>query len=110
MKVAVVSYTGESSLVQWEDTAGVHRAFIPRSEVKDGIVAYEILSAGIPYGEAWELRPLGCVGAERVAAALRRHGIWTREDARNVSRVRAALAEAYTIDLTVLLESIRGER
>lgn len=105
--VRLVAQHGDSALVEWSDPAGAHRAYVPAERVRRGIAEREDLAAGIPYGEAWELLPLGAPGASRVAEALRAHGIWTAEDATQVNRVRAALAEAYSADLAIILNAIR---
>lgn len=120
MQVHVLEQRGQSALVEWMDAAGAHRVFVPAdaltfvasedSAISRAHAGYAVLQAGIPFGDAWELLPLGRSGAEQVAAALRSRGIWTKEDARTrTAQVRAALAEAYSGDLKVILEFARQD-
>lgn len=109
VRITIIEQKGSSALVEWTWNNTLQRAFIPVQEIHDGErVDTAVLDAGIPYGEAWQELPVGRIGAERVADALRRHGIWTKADARNVGRVRAALAEAYARDLEIVLNATRG--
>lgn len=108
IKIAILEQQGESVLVEWRDGLGPHRAFVPRSILEGTEAELDLLEQGVPYGETWELLPLGEVGAERVAQSLREHGIWTREQARkSLPQVRAALQRAYASDLKRLLDAIR---
>lgn len=114
--VTILETSGLSTLVEWHDANGVHRAFIPASELLNvraenrAGVEYEILIQGIPYGAAWELLPIGRLGAEILAQALRGRGLWTFEDARSrVNELRAAIADAYANDLRTILEASRAE-
>lgn len=109
MKIRVIETRGLTALVEWDDGAGVHRAYVPTDRIENAAADYETLAAGIPFGEAWETLPLGNVGAEQIAQALRARGIWTAEDAQNVNRVRAALVDAYSADLQIILNSLRTQ-
>lgn len=120
MQVQILEQRGKSALVEWADAEGMHRVFVPvdvlsfeegAGDVPASVHAdYAALRSGIPFGDAWELLPLGRSGAEHVAAALRNRGIWTKEDVRTrTQEVRAALAAAYSSDLKVILEYARQD-
>lgn len=115
--VTVLETRGHTALVEWADTNGIHRAFIPAREVKNlqaenrAEVEGDILEQGIPYGEAWEMLPIGRLGAQVLAQALRGRGIWTFTDAKmRVQELRAALSDAYAKDLRTILEASRAEQ
>lgn len=117
MNVKILQVKQQTALVEWADAFGTHRAYVPLHELNErsqnsnadtANVFYETLHAGIPYGEPWELYPLGQVGPETIATALRNRGIWTLLDVRTrVQDVKAALQEAYSADLKQLLDSAR---
>lgn len=115
MQIVILEQRGAAALVEWLDANGLHRATIPATEIKlageTANAAYDILVQGIPYGDAWELLPLGNVGAEIVANELRARGIWTAQDLnKNLAGARAALLASYSQDLQTLLNHARAAR
>ena len=118
MNVHILQTQKETALVEWTDAFGKHRAYVPVQELRERTtntnavdsanVFFETLHAGIPYGEPWEVHPLGQSGSDTIASALRNRGIWTLQDVRaHVQEVKAALQEAYSADLKYLLDSAR---
>lgn len=115
-KVAVLEARGHAALVEWNDANGVHRAYIPPSELSDrdgetdsAFADSEVLAQGIAYGAPWELLPIGSLGAEVLAQALRGRGIWNYDDAKTrVNELRAAIQDAYARDLRTILEASRA--
>lgn len=110
--VTVLEIKGTVALVEYLLGAAVQRVYVPVSACTDRgdgtVVPLEVLDQGIPYGEQWELLPLGTVGAETIGAELRRRGIWTAADLRrNINGARAALQSAYQRDLQILLDVLR---
>lgn len=116
MQVLILDTRGDAALAEWRDASGVHRAYVPLAALSDlaaGVAQaeYETLAAGIPYGEPWELLPIGRVGADRIARELRERGLWSREDLRrDLAGARAALQAAYGEDLKILIDATRNER
>lgn len=108
MNIILIQTSGQSALVEWQDANGTQRAFVPIDLVKDANVSYDVLQQGIPFGEPWETFQLGTVGAERIAESLRQRGIWTYSDVRQrIQDVKAALQDAYSADLKIILELAR---
>jgi hypothetical protein len=101
--VTVVGARGESALVEWQDGEGLHRAYIPLKQVKDGAVSMTVLRKGIPYGVPWENVELAPVTGQQLAINLRQAGIWTREDlSRQQRRALGVLQALYQVDLASL--------
>jgi len=68
-------------LVQWEDKDRTRRGFLPTQEVSDNKVTESALKCATPYGESWEeLLEEPNVTKKSIAAEMRKHGIWTKED------------------------------
>lgn len=114
-RVEIIQENRNAALVEWHDDAGVHRGTLPSAALRqqdDGFYAQpEELEQAIPYGFPWEVLPLGNVGAEQVAQALRANGVWTTDDARaRVATVRSALQAAYAKDLETLLNHLKAEQ
>lgn len=113
IKVSILQRDGQAALVEWLDRDGSHRGILPfavlQEEEHEMFATEEALQQAVPYGYLWETLPLGCVGAEQVAATLRAHGIWTLQDAKNrIAVVRAAIQAAYKQDLEQLFSLIRN--
>lgn len=113
ISVEILQVRGNVVLLAWNDAAGIHRAYVPSSQLEAAGEGHQVelseLQAGVPYGECWEALPLGSVGADRVAQAIRAHGIWTKQEAlAHLPQLRAAIQNAYAQDLQVLLRAIRS--
>lgn len=113
-QIQLIEQHGAAALVEWNDTIGVHRATIPVSDIsprgETQVAELSRLEEGIPYGAAWELLPIGRIGPDRIADALRRRGIWTLTDARErIHDVKAALQDACSADLKTILELTRTQ-
>jgi hypothetical protein len=97
--------------VEWQDGTGPHRAIVPADQIRDGDASADTLALGIPYGAPWEFLYEPSVSALQVARLMREHGIWTEEDLqRNVPGARAALQQAFGIDLGRLIDKAREAR
>lgn len=106
ISVRLVSMHGNTALVEWEDH-GLHRVTIPVSEVIEEKVSEDVISAGIPYGIAWEkaVNPEQ-VTAKQIADALRVAGIWTKEDLFNQPNVAIGVIQAVLgVHLGSLIEA-----
>jgi len=80
--VKVLSSSGKSTLVEWLEKDGLHRASLPAEKVAEK-VDQELLDAAMPYGVPWadaKIKPF--TGAE-LQAALYAAGVWTAEDVMN---------------------------
>ncbi len=108
MRVRVLQRKGHAALVEWQDEAGcLRRATVPARVLQGDEAEAGDLEMGIVYGLPWE-ELLGAprVTPERIAAELRRHGIWTRADLRARPNVAlAALQSAYGLDLAALMRA-----
>ena len=79
MRVKVIRQKGQVVLVQWEG----QRAYVPAEVVVDDYCPTEELEMGIPYGLPWaEIVGDLVLTGEEIEVTLRKHGIWTLEDAR----------------------------
>ena len=82
--VRLIGRKGESALVEWLDGNNHYRrAYIPFSEIRQGLVARTVLNSGIPYGVRWEDHIQVTATPHTVANELRRRGMWTWSDIRN---------------------------
>lgn len=114
--VKIVRRSGNAALVEWLKGDSLKRVTIPLSKIavsdpkgKMGSTEKSILEIGIPYGVPWE-EVIGeiKVTPEIIADSLRKHGIWTYEDAQaNRQTIVGALQAAYGLDMATL---IRGAR
>lgn len=109
MRFRVIAQRGQAALVEWSDVAGLHRSIIPLEQVHLSFdIDYAQLTAGIPFGVAWEEIDFGPDRAVRIAEELRRHGIWTRDDLqRKLPTARAVLIAVAAQDLTRLIDGAR---
>ena len=90
--VKVIKVQGESALVEW---AGPNRAFVPLSEIVDGMVPESILSKCPFYGVPWEQYldiPDRFFVIKEISEKLREAGIWTLEDLQTKDRVVTRIA------------------
>jgi hypothetical protein len=83
MKVRVIQRKGQGVLVEWRDQEGYHRTVVPPSALDGDCCEPQELLMGIPYGEPWaEVVGDIVIAGEQIEDELRKHGIWTTEDAR----------------------------
>ena len=102
--VRLVSQTGKSALVEWQDKKGLHRASIPAEKVAEKI-DLELLEAAPAYGVPWADMPIKPFTGEQFQAALYAADIWTEEQARlNAKKVIGALQALYMVHLGSLVE------
>lgn len=80
VKVKVIHRNGEATLVEWVEGDGTRRVTVPAGVTAGGRVKRDELDYGIPYGAPWEDLVEIDATPERIAAELRRCGIWTYED------------------------------
>lgn len=108
VKVRVIRRRGESALVEWLDGDQQNRVMIPVTAVVDGLVADDVLSAGVPYGVPWaELVQLTAT-AEKIQAELYRVGVWTVDDLRrNPQLALGAVQRIYGVDLSALMRAAK---
>ena len=78
--VKEVSVTGKSTLVEWTDKKGLHRAYVPSEKIMDGKVDQEVLEAAPPYGVPWKDMPFKSPTGEDLQAAFYAAGLWTGRD------------------------------
>lgn len=104
--VRTISTQGEGSLVEWQAKDGAHRAYVPASEVDDGVVEQSILDAAPAYGEPWEALIANALPVDlpaRIGDELRRKGLWTLEDiAQNAANTRNAFITALGLSPATL--------
>jgi hypothetical protein len=109
MQVKVVTRQGASVLVEWSDNGMLRRASLPAGSIVDNAVDDTELGYAVAYGLPWESMLAFRVTPERIADALRRHGIWTAGDLQRLpSAAFAALQEAYSIDVSALLLAVKN--
>jgi hypothetical protein len=109
MQVTTITRQGQSVLVEWIDDGNLRRATVPASTVVDNEVDPDTLAYGVAYGLPWEQMLSLRVTPERIADALRRHGIWTAGDLQHSpSAAFAALQEAYSVDVSALLLAVKN--
>ena len=100
--VVIVKEWGKSALVEWH-AEGAHRALVPRDAILDGQASDADLTAGIPYGVAWEDVLPVAVTPEAITRELRRAGIWTLGDLQAQPTVAlAALQRVLGLHLAAL--------
>lgn len=101
--VKVVGDSGQAVTVEWLAGQEIRRATVPRGSIVDGAVDEDTLELGIPYGLPWEELCVLRVTPERIAANLRRRGIWTAADLRkDPNGALTAIRDAYGVDLAAL--------
>lgn len=109
-QVTIVRTKDSSTLVEYVEDGVLSRKYVPTAEVKDSIVADEILSRGIPYGYPWEDVELK-FNMPKFANELHNVGVWTVEDMlKNPQKLSAALHAAFAENLSNILEVARNEK
>ena len=105
MKIRVIQRKGHGILVEWRDEEGYHRAVVPAGAVDGDFCDPEQLLMGIPYGEPWA-QAVGdlVITAADIENELRKHGIWTIEDARKKpNEAAAALLAVHKMGVDTLI-------
>jgi hypothetical protein len=105
MKVRVIRRKGHGVLVEWRDEEGYHRAVVPTGAVDGDFCDPQELAMGIPYGEPWaQIMGDLVITGERLEDELRKHGIWTIEDARQKPNdVAGALLAVHRMGVDTLI-------
>ena len=109
--VKIIQQSGQSALVEYQETGATKRVTIPARDIYDGQVNKYNLNLGIPYGVRWsELIELKASSA-RLEENLHRIGIWTAEDAlRDAQKVLGAIQATYQVDLSAILRIAKEAR
>jgi len=78
--VTVLSSKGESTLVEYLNTAGVlQRRYVPTKKVLEQFVADDVLERGIPYGFPWEEIKIE-FDMQQFAIEMHNAELWTVEE------------------------------
>lgn len=108
--VRLLNSSGVAALVEWESKGKLSRAMIQAEDYSDGCVEAAALAAAIPYGIPWEDVKFQNPKPEAVADALRRAGIWTKEDLYTKTNAAiGALQSVYGLHLGLLVEFAQKE-
>jgi hypothetical protein len=97
-------------VVEYTDNSGqLKRTIVPATMVHDNQASTKDLMSGLPYGEAWEhMIMLRRVTPLMYATALRKRGIWTKEDLlAHPAEVMSAIQEVHGVELSHLLTMVR---
>jgi hypothetical protein len=109
VNVRVVEVSGHTSLVEFIMNEKINRGFIPSEVIVDGQAPEDELGAMIQFGVPWERVLQFDVTTEDFANALRAHGIWSYDDARNKPNlVISALQSVYRLDLGAVLSAAKN--
>lgn len=104
----VIERREQVDLVEWVGEDGPGRVWLPTGTVQEGEVDPLELGRGISYGMPWEELVTVTATPERIAAELRRAGLWTAEDVRQRPQAaQGALLAAMGTDLAALLRLAR---
>jgi hypothetical protein len=107
--VTIIRQTGGSSLVQYVENDVLTRCIVPSVQVVDGMVADQVLAAGIPYGYPWGDISL-TFDMHKFVNELHQIDIWTAEDLlKSPQKVWSALRAALADNLNNVLEIARNE-
>jgi len=104
MRVTVIRRKQQTVLVEWQDE-GRWRAYVPAEAVTDDECPSEELQMGIPYGVPWaEVVGDLVITGKQIEDTLKRHGIWTLEDAKkNPMKAATALQAVHKIGVSALI-------
>jgi hypothetical protein len=106
MITKLIATSNQMGLVEWRDSTGPHRCYLPIKTIKPDLPMVA-LQTGIPFGLNWEDAGVTITGA-RVARALRERGVWTDEDLQlHLSDAQAAI---YDLTNTIVTELIHFAR
>lgn len=107
ISVRLLTASSEAALVEWEFKGKLSRATIQAADYVDGCVDAAALATAIPWGIPWEEIKFAQPKPEQVADALRRAGIWTKQDLfTNPSAAIGALQSVYQLHLGTLVEFV----
>jgi len=108
IEVKVIRSKGLVALVEWNDADGVQRGIVPTTAINKNRVVRAELKAAIPYGIPWEKLITVSATPRKIAAELRRVGIWTKEDLETrPNQALSAIQAAYGVGLADLLRAVR---
>lgn len=120
MQAKVINYQEFTVLVEYEDSKGLQRVYVPRDLIHSSIkgpitLKDEILKTGIPYSDVDLEHALGtelpAILVRDLEQELRKSGLWTREDYRNNPKVvEGVVARIRRLDSTTILNSAIGEK
>lgn len=109
MKVNVISSKNGSAVISWVEDGTLQKGIIPSELIIGNEVVDEYLTMAIPFGIDWALALESVhrsVTVDDLAKELRRHGIWTLEDAqRNPQAVQGAILSAYGVSYATVMKA-----
>jgi hypothetical protein len=110
IEVKTIREKGPVALVEWIAPDGLKRGIVPIEAVAKGRVDRDELKCAIPYGEPWEELVTVSATPQKIAAELRRVGIWTKEDLEvRPNQAMSAIQAAYGCSLADLLRAVRQQ-
>lgn len=110
IEIKVIQRKGIVALVEWTDGDGLRRGVIPVNVISKGRVDRDELKSAIPYGVPWEKLIKLSATPQKIAAELRRVGIWTQEDLEaRPNQAMGAIQAAYGCSLRDLLKAVRQQ-
>lgn len=108
IEVKTVRQKGLVALVEWVAPDGLKRGVVPAEAIVKGKVDRDELGLAMPYGEPWEELVTVSATPQKIAAELRRVGIWTKEDLEaRPNQALSAIQAAYGVGLADLLRAVR---
>ena len=120
MNAKIINYQEFTVLVEYEDSKGLQRVYVPREMVKTSIkgpitLKNEVLKMGIPYSDVDLEHSLGtelpAILVRDLEQELRKSGLWTRKDyQKNPKVVESVVARMRRLDTTLILNSAQGDK
>lgn len=109
--VTVLSSKGESTLVEYLNTAGVlQRRYVPTKKVQEQFVADDVLERGIPYGFPWEEIEIK-FDMQQFAIEMHNAELWTVENVlRDPKRLTGVLHKIFETSFRAVLETAIREQ
>jgi len=109
MKVKVIKTEGHASLVEFIENEMPRRVTIPMSALAGDEADDEVLAMGIDYGVQWEeLSVIPQITPTTLQAALRNHGIWTKDDfLKNPNVIIGVLKTIYGLEYATLATAVK---